>query len=228
MHCVRGESGKETLWSKTMNKQLRRWTDQKSTPEGSERWKFCIPSRRWNSQNPWGRSRPETIHLNQGSPRPRRRTRSFSRRIRRTLLQTLFKMTQHAMMQKLKNDFWSITEDFIYRHHVEPRVKLYMPKEAVEVHRRYQNNTYVTGCTDWWLLERWWRERIVRCMDKLQKIHLIKREATWRMYTVRWETDEETDNLKTRQSMARYVEAYVWCSEKQIKTKMGYRETKAR
>ena len=28
-----------------------------------------------------------------------------------------------------KNDFWSITGDFIYRHHVEPRVKLYMPKE---------------------------------------------------------------------------------------------------
>ena len=28
-----------------------------------------------------------------------------------------------------KNDFWSITGDFTYRHHVEPRVKLYMPKE---------------------------------------------------------------------------------------------------
>ena len=28
-----------------------------------------------------------------------------------------------------KNDFWSITGEFIYRHHVEPRVKLYMPRE---------------------------------------------------------------------------------------------------
>ena len=28
-----------------------------------------------------------------------------------------------------KNDFWSITGDFIYRHHVEPSVKLCMPKE---------------------------------------------------------------------------------------------------
>ena len=28
------------------------------------------------------------------------------------------------------NDFWSISSDFIYRHHVEPRVKLYVPKEA--------------------------------------------------------------------------------------------------
>ena len=28
-----------------------------------------------------------------------------------------------------KNDFWSITGDFIHLHHVEPRVKLHMPKE---------------------------------------------------------------------------------------------------
>ena len=27
------------------------------------------------------------------------------------------------------NDFWSIQGDFIYRHHVEPRVQLYVPKE---------------------------------------------------------------------------------------------------
>ena len=28
-----------------------------------------------------------------------------------------------------RNDFWTITGEFIYRHHVVPRVKLYMPKE---------------------------------------------------------------------------------------------------
>ena len=28
-----------------------------------------------------------------------------------------------------KNDFWSILGDLMYRHHVEPRVKLYVPKE---------------------------------------------------------------------------------------------------
>ena len=28
-----------------------------------------------------------------------------------------------------KNDFWSTSGDFIYRHDVEPRVKLYMPRE---------------------------------------------------------------------------------------------------
>ena len=28
-----------------------------------------------------------------------------------------------------KHDFWSITGDFIYRRHLEPRVKLYVPRE---------------------------------------------------------------------------------------------------
>ena len=28
-----------------------------------------------------------------------------------------------------RNDFWSISGNFIYRHHVEPRVKLYVPRE---------------------------------------------------------------------------------------------------
>ena len=27
------------------------------------------------------------------------------------------------------NDFWSITGDFICRHHVEPRIKMYVPRE---------------------------------------------------------------------------------------------------
>ena len=29
-----------------------------------------------------------------------------------------------------RNDFWSMSGNFIYRHHVEPRVKLYSPREA--------------------------------------------------------------------------------------------------
>ena len=44
------------------------------------------------------------------------------------ILQPYNKMTQHEM-RKLKNDFWSITGDFIYGHHVEHRVKLYVPRE---------------------------------------------------------------------------------------------------
>ena len=31
--------------------------------------------------------------------------------------------------EEAQSDFWTITGDFVFRHHVEPRVKLYMPKE---------------------------------------------------------------------------------------------------
>ena len=31
--------------------------------------------------------------------------------------------------EEAKNDFWTITGEFIYLHHVAPRVKLYVPKE---------------------------------------------------------------------------------------------------
>ena len=31
--------------------------------------------------------------------------------------------------EEAESDFWTITREFIYRHHVEPRVKLYMPRE---------------------------------------------------------------------------------------------------
>ena len=31
--------------------------------------------------------------------------------------------------EEVKNDFWAITGEFIYRHHFVPRVKLYVPKE---------------------------------------------------------------------------------------------------
>ena len=52
--------------------------------------------------------------------------------------------------EEAKDDFWTITREFIYRHHVEPRVKLYVPRKIVpfpgEVHRRCQKDTYIIVC----------------------------------------------------------------------------------
>ena len=33
----------------------------------------------------------------------------------------------------------------------------------------------------WWLLERWWRNRIIKCMDRLHKIYFIGGETARRM-----------------------------------------------
>ena len=64
-----------------------------------------------------------------GSSWTRRGTRSFSRRIRRTLLSTPLQADSTRDDAEAKKDCWSITGNFIYRHHVEARVKLYMPRE---------------------------------------------------------------------------------------------------
>ena len=71
--------------------------------------------------------------------------------------------------------------------------------------------------TDWWLLERGGRKRIVRCVDRIHKICSPKGKATGRRHMVRVETYKETDDLKTRQWMARCVEIYVLCRKKKAK-----------
>ena len=51
------------------------------------------------------------------------------------------------MMIKRKNDFWTIAGEFICRHHVVPRVKLYVPrKETFPVPMKYIDVTRTT-CT---------------------------------------------------------------------------------
>ena len=99
-------------------------------------------------KNLWRRSTSENIHLNQGSSGTRRGTRHSSRRIRRTLLHPHNKRTQHEMMRKLKNDFWSITGIFVHRHLVEPRVKLYVPRaESCPILLKYIDVTRTTDAT---------------------------------------------------------------------------------
>ena len=54
-----------------------------------------------------------------------------------------------------KNDFWSVTGDFRNRHHVEPRVKLYMPKEeSFPVPLKYIDVTRTTHTSLHVLLEK--------------------------------------------------------------------------
>ena len=88
--------------------------------------------------------------------------------------------------QEAKDYFWTITSEFIYRHHVVLRVKLYMPiEETFRIPIKYIDVTRTTHTSlDVFLekyrrlLQRGWRKRIVRCMDRLHKIHLIERKAT--------------------------------------------------
>ena len=58
---------------------------------------------------------------------------------------TLLQVDSTREDAEAKNDFWSISGDFIYRHHVERRVKLYMPKvESFPIPTKYIDVTRTT------------------------------------------------------------------------------------
>ena len=62
------------------------------------------------------------------------------------ILQTNFIQDDSTRVdEEAENDFWSITGEFIYRHHVEPGVKLHMPREETfPIPMKY---IYVTNTT---------------------------------------------------------------------------------
>ena len=113
------------------------------------------------------------------------------------------------------NDFWSMSGNFIYRHHVEPRVKLYSPRdESFPIPLKYIDVTRTThtnfGCqareTHRWLLEYRWISRLVRSLDRFHTIYSTRRKSSWRIYLVRGEINEKTAYIQARSSMAKDME----------------------
>ena len=115
-----------------------------------------------------------------------------------------------------KDDFWSTTGDFIYRHYVEPRVKLYVPtEESFPVSLKYIDVTRTTDTTS----------DVMKSVDDCWNVagdrelsdawtgftrFILLNEKPPDGYT--WsggETDKDTHGLKTRQCVARYVVAHV-------------------
>ena len=86
------------------------------------KWKIPISSRRWTNKIYWRRSGTENIHFGTGTSNSRRKSRRFSWRVRRVSLPPPHDSFPDA--GEARNDFWSISGNFINRHHVEPRVKL--------------------------------------------------------------------------------------------------------
>ena len=111
------------------------------------------------------------------------------------------------------NDFWSISGNFIYRHHVEPRVKLYSPRDEsfpiplkyIDVSRTTHTNLDVKQ-EKRWLLEYRWIKRLVWSLDRFHTIYSFGRKTSWRVYVVRGEINEKTAYIQARSSMARALE----------------------
>ena len=112
--------------------------------------------------------------------------------------------------------------------HAERRIISY----SVKLHRRYQNNICITRRIVGENIEGYWNvdveKEVSNAWTGLTRLILLNERPPDGYTWSRRETYEETNNLSSRQCMARYVEASVWCSKKESKTKMGDRETKAR
>ena len=89
------------------------------------------------------------------------------------------------MMRKLTK-ITDLLQNFICRHHVESKVKLYMPKEeSFPIPMKYIDVTRTTQTSLDVLLEKhiedYWNvdgDRELSDMDRLHKIHVIERKAT--------------------------------------------------
>ena len=97
---------------------LRKKTQCKGSNISQRKWKIHVPSRRWTNKILWRGIR------NWEHP-PWYGIIQFEEKIKEIFLENQKGLHLHH----LKTHFRSISGNFIYRHHVEPRVKLYSPRE---------------------------------------------------------------------------------------------------
>ena len=130
--------------------------------------------------------------------------------------------------------FLVLSGNFIYRHHVEPRVKLYSPREesfipsSTEIHWCIQNYSYEFGCqareTHRLLLEYRWVSRLVRSLDRVHSVYSIRSETSRRIFVVREEINKKTAYIQARSSMARVMEVNGKERQAEGKAKMVWRK----
>ena len=140
------------------------------------------------------------------------------------------------MMRKLKSDFWSITGEFIYRHHVEPRVKLYVLKEeSFPIPMKYIDVTRKTHTPLDMLLEKilkitgtWMEKKNCQMHEQASQDLFFKRKGRQKD-THGSGGDVQGDKPPLVLMMyGQICGSICLMQQKESKTKMGYRETKAR
>ena len=195
---------------------------------------FYIPDRRWNSQIIWTRSGSENIHFNPGQPRPRRRTRdllgesdgtppprqdSSPMMVKKEMISGPFQGTTFIVIK------WN-SESNCTRREEE---SFPIPLKYIDVTRTTYTSLDVSlekNIEDHWNVDG--KKELSDAWTGITRFILLNERPREGFARSEERTYKETNNLSSKQCMTRYVEAHVWCSEKESKTKMGYRETKAR
>ena len=124
-------------------------------------------------------------------------------------------MTHFRMPVKQENDFWSMSGNFIYRHHVEPRVKLYSPRESFPIPLTYIDVTRTTHTNldvkqekridDYWNIDG--SRDLSDPWTSFTQFIFIGRKTSQRMYVVRADTDKKAANIQARSFMAKTLES---------------------
>ena len=128
------EFGRVTYWLQTL-RSWKRWTHQKSTLKKTQCKGSIISQRKWKIHFPaadgrikfiGGDQELRTSTLIREHPIRGESPRDFLGESEGSLAppQDSFPDAGEAI-----NDFWSMSGNFKYRHHVEPRIKLYSPRE---------------------------------------------------------------------------------------------------
>ena len=113
------------------------------------------------------------------------------------------------------NDFWSMSGSFIYRHHVEPRVKLYSPREEsfpiplkyIDVSRTTQTNLDVKQekrIDDFWNIDG--SRNLSDPGTGFTQFTLLEEKLPTDICRPVREIDEKTSYIEARSSLARALE----------------------
>ena len=90
------------------------------------------------------------------------------------------------------NDFWSTSGNYSYLHHVEPRLKLYVPRgesfPIVRAESRIMTLDVMLECR----IDDYWNPRPIRLADQIHTIHHIGRE------TSRWVASYESCTVSSK------------------------------
>ena len=127
------------------------------------------------------------------------------------------------------NDFWSMCGCFIFRHHVEPRVKLYSPREEsfpiplkyIDVSRTTHTNLDVKQekrIDDYWNID---GSRDLSDSWTGFTQYSIGRKTSRKIHVVRGEIDEKTASIQARSSMSRVMEVNGKERQAEGKAKVG-------
>ena len=192
--CTRGEFGRVTYWLQTL-RSWRRWAHRNLTQKRlnakevtfPKRGEFIFPIADGRIKTPGGDQKLRTSTLIRHRPIQGESNIDFLGESEGSLPppQDSFPDADEAI-----NDFWSMSGNFIYRHHVEPRVNLYSPRKesfpSPLKHWCIQNYSYEFGCqageTHQWFLEYRWIKRFVWYLDRFHSVYSMKWETSRNLF----------------------------------------------